>query len=87
MACICLVVGFMFQWNWEVFECLDKYDDQLCFGDLYGMLCAMWYHLYNLKDVKNTPEGAASDQRFNFRGCAINRTREYKWNWFFLFLF
>ena len=68
MACICFVVGFMFQWNWEVFECLDKCDDQLCFGDLYGMLCAMWYHLYNLKDVKNTPEGPAADQGFNFRG-------------------
>ena len=24
---------------------------------------------------------AAADLGFNFRGCAMSRTREYKWNW------
>ena len=23
----------------------------------YEILCAIWYHLYNFKDVKNTPGG------------------------------
>ena len=25
--------------------------------ELYIMLCAIWYHLYNLENVKNTHEG------------------------------
>ena len=25
-----------------------------------------------------------ADLGFNFRGCAMNRAREYKWNWVFL---
>ena len=27
-------------------------------GNLFEMLCAIWYHLYNLRNVKNTHRGA-----------------------------
>ena len=34
--------------QWIIFE---------FYTTIYVMLCAIWYHLYNLKNVKNTHEG------------------------------
>ena len=36
------------------------------------LVCACIGHVHSMY--------AAADLRFNFRGCAMSRTREYKWN-------
>ena len=40
-----------------VFMCAWLLKDLLLMGRIFVMHCAIWYHLYNLKTVKNTHGG------------------------------
>ena len=43
-------------WNVLSFSCRTETKNR-CFLWIYVMFCAIWYHLYNLKNVKNTHGG------------------------------
>ena len=40
-----------------------------CYILIYVMLCAIWYHLYNLKNAKNTHGGVLLLVNFSLQLC------------------
>ena len=86
------------QTSWDIFElhvfdCWCKLALQLFFlesktvfspGSTLMMLCAIWYHLFHLKDVKNTHEGVLLLTKFqplrvSLRHVFCTFFKLYKW--------
>ena len=49
------------------------------------MLCAIWYHLYNLKSVKNTHEGVLILVKLHAEACNFTMTNTPPWVFFTFF--
>ena len=54
-------------------------------SDLYMMLCMIWYHLYNLKNVKNTHGGVLLLAKLQAEACNFTKSNTPPWV-FFTFL-
>ena len=48
------------------------------------MLCAIWYHLYNLKNVKNTHGGVLKPARLA-QACNVTKINTCRWVFFMFF--
>ena len=53
---------------------------------LYVTLCAMKYHFYNLKNVKNTQGGVLLLVKLQASACNFTKTNTSSWVFFFTFL-
>ena len=51
----------------------------------YVMLCAIWYHLYNLKNVKNTHGGVLLLVKLQAKACNFTKSNTPQWQFFMLF--
>ena len=51
----------------------------------YVMLCAIWYHLYNLKNVKNTHEGVLLSVKLQAEDCNFTKSNTPPWVFFTFF--
>ena len=52
---------------------------------LYVMLCRIWYHLYNLKSVKNTHGGVLLLVKFQASTCNFTENNAPPWVFFHVF--
>ena len=51
------------------------------------MFCAIWYHLHNLKDVKNIHEGVLLFVKLQASGYNSNKSNTHQWVFFTFFKF
>ena len=51
----------------------------------YVMLCAIWYHLYNLKNVKNTHRGVLLLVMLETEACNFTKSNTSVTRMFFVF--
>ena len=49
------------------------------------MLCAIWYHLYNLKNVKNTHGRVLLSVKLQASVCNFTKTNTHPWKFFTFF--
>ena len=49
------------------------------------MRCAIWYHLYNLKNIKNTHGGALILVKLQAKTCNFNKINSAPWVFFTFF--
>ena len=71
-------------------EALQNFSNQFCFkqhvtASKYVMRCAIWYHWYNLKSVKNTHGGVLILVKLQALACNFTRINAPSWV-FFTFL-
>ena len=59
--------------------------ETLTFKFIYVMLCAIWYHLHNLKNVKNTHAGVLLLVKLQASACSFTKSNTPLWV-FFTFL-
>ena len=52
---------------------------------VYGVRCAIWYHLYNLKHVKNTHEGVLILVKLQAEACNFTKINTPPWAFFTFF--
>ena len=50
------------------------------------MFCAIWYHLHNLKDVKNIHEGVLLFVKLQASGYNPNKSNTHQWVFFTFFI-
>ena len=51
----------------------------------YEMRCVIWYHLYNLKNVKNTHGGLLLLVNLQTLACNFNKSNTPSWVYFYFF--
>ena len=66
----------VFQWSWY---CRMEIFNRFC---KYVMLCAIWHHLYNFKNVKNTHGAVLCLVKLQAKTC--NFTKSYTLPWVFV---
>ena len=49
------------------------------------MFCAIWYHLYNLENVKNTDGGVLLLVKFRLLACNVTKSNTLPWVFFTFF--
>ena len=52
---------------------------------IYVVLCAIWYHSYNLKNLKNTHRGVLILVKLQAEGCNFSKSDTPRWVFFTLF--
>ena len=60
-------------WNVLSFSCRTETKNR-CFLWIYVMFCAIWYHLYNLKNVKKTHGGVLLLVKLQVKAKLLNVT-------------
>ena len=49
---------------------------------VYQIICAIWYHLYNLKNIKNTHGGVLLLVKLQAEACNVTESKTRPWVFF-----
>ena len=76
----CMVRNPILQVFWWVFFKILSF-----LRNIYMMLCAIWYHLYNLKNLKNTHGGVLLLLKLQTKACNLTKSNKPPWVFFTFF--
>ena len=57
----------------------------VCFRRKYVIFCAIWYHFYKVKNVKNTHGGVARLVKLQAKACSFTKSSTLPWVFFLFF--